>query len=307
MITEDGERLEYDGLVLATGSSARMLPVFDASQPNVHTIRTIADAHRLKTALHPGTRLLIVGCGFVGIEVASSATSMGAEVTVISMDPPVAPAGPLASENAERLLREAGVNLLLDHTVAHLDADGESYRVTTSMGDVLAADHVVVAVGSVPNVEWLANAGIDVSNGVQCDEALRVLGLENVVAAGDIASWPNPTFGGLRMRIEHWSNAVEQGAAAAKTLLATSGAEPFASVPSFWSDHFGIRLQSVGLPGLATRFEVTAGDVGDGVFCAEAYKSDVLVGGVSYGMPRPLVSIRMKLARHGVALEPLEN
>ncbi|MFI6956552.1 NAD(P)/FAD-dependent oxidoreductase [Nocardia sp. NPDC050408] len=307
VISGDGERIEYDGLILATGSSARTLPVFNATRPDVHTIRTINDAQRLTAALQPGTRLLIVGCGFVGVEVASSATSLGAEVTAISMDPPVVPAGPLASDNAARLLRQSGVELHLGHTVAQADPTGPGYRVTTSTGDELATDHVVVAVGSVPNVGWLASAGIDVSNGLQCDETLHVIGLENVVAAGDIVSWPNATFGGSRMRVEHWSNAVEQAGAAAKTLLAGAAAVPFASIPSFWSDHFGIRLQSVGLPGKANRFEVTGGDVPSGVFCAEAYTGDVLVGGVSYGMPRPLLSIRMKLARHGVALEPVQD
>lgn len=307
VVTADGERIGYDGLVLATGSGARRLPAFDAAAPTVHTVRTLADSLRLRRALTPGTRLLIVGCGFVGIEAASSARSLGAEVTVVSLDPPVAPAGALASGHAERLLTGGGVALHLGRTVARAEAAGGAHRVELSDGSTVEADQVVVAVGSVPNVGWLADSGADTGNGVACDEALRVIGLDGVVAAGDIASWPNPAFGGLRMRVEHWSNAVEQGAAAARSLLAGPGAQPFGSVPSFWSDHFGIRLQSVGVPRLADRFEVTAGDPADGVFCAAAYAGDVLVGGVSYGMPRPLVSLRMKLVRQGAALVPVEG
>lgn len=301
-----GERVPYDGLVIATGSGARQLPTFDATLPHVHTVRTLADAAKLRAALTPSTRLLVVGCGFVGIETASSARSLGVEVTVVGMDAPVAPAGPLASTMATRLLAEAGVALHTGHTVREVEEVDGALRVTLSDGAVVVADHVVVAVGSVPHVGWLAGSGAEVSNGLVCDEALRVTGLEDVVAAGDIVSWPNAAFGGMRMRVEHWSNAVEQGAAAARSLLAGSAAEPFGSVPSFWSDHFGIRLQSVGVPRLATRFHVTAGDPETGAFCAEAFADDVLVGGIAYGMPRQLVGIRMKLVRGGVMLAAVE-
>ncbi|MEU7632893.1 FAD/NAD(P)-binding oxidoreductase [Nocardia sp. NPDC049220] len=307
VVTGDGAEVPYDGLILATGSGTRTLPTFDARAANVHHVRKLADAQRLREALRPGTRLLIIGCGFVGIEVASSARSRDVEVTVVGIDPPVAPAGPLASANATRLLTEAGVSLHVGQTVAEVDSTATGYRVTLSGGAVVDADHVVVAVGSVPNVAWLASSGIDIGDGVECDEALRVIGLDDVVAAGDIVGWPNATFGGLRMRVEHWSNAVEQGVAAAKALLARRDAAPFGSVPSFWSDHFGIRLQSVGLPRLADRFEVVAGAAAEETFCAAAYAGDVLVGGVAYGMPRPLVSIRMKLVKGGVALQPVES
>ncbi|GAA4738211.1 FAD-dependent oxidoreductase [Nocardioides endophyticus] len=299
-----GEQLPYDGLVLATGSGARTLPLFDPEAPHVHAVRTLPDALRLKEVLRPGTRLLIVGCGFVGIETASSARSLGVEVTVVGLDEPVAPAGRLASAQATRLLVDAGVDLRVGQTVETVEPAGSGYRVTLTDGSVVGADHVVVAVGSVPNVGWLAGSGLDVQNGVECDAALRVVGIEGVVAAGDIVRWPNAAYGGMPMRVEHWSNAVEQGVAAAASLLAGADAVPFGSVPSFWSDHFGIRLQSVGLPRLATRFEVVEGDPEDGVFCAEAYADDILVGGVAYGMPRPLVRIRMSLVRAGVALAP---
>lgn len=303
--TEDGALVPYHGLIVATGSGARSLPGFDARAPNVHSVRRVADAVRLRAALTPGTRLLIVGCGFVGIEVASSARFLGIDVTVASIDPPAAPAGPLASASATRLLTEAGVDLHVGQTVTEAAPAARGHRVTLSGGAVIDADQIVVAVGSVPNVGWLASAGADISDGVACDTALRVIGLPGVVAAGDVAKWPNPAFGGLPMRIEHWSNAVEQGVAAARALLAGPDAAPFSSVPSFWSDHFGIRLQSVGLPQLASRFEVVAGDPADGRFCAAAYAGEVLVGGVAYGMPRPLVSVRTKLVRAGgAALQP---
>ncbi|WP_326836343.1 FAD-dependent oxidoreductase [Amycolatopsis rhabdoformis] len=307
VVTADGVETPYDGAVLATGSGTRSLPSFDPAAQNVHSVRKLDDALRLSATLSAETKLLIVGCGFVGIEVASSARSRGAQVTVVGLDPPVAPAGPLASAAAVRLLTEAGVRLHVGETVAEVEAAGSGYRVTLSGGAVVEADQVVVAVGSTPNVGWLAGAGLELGDGVECDETLRVAGVADVVAAGDIVRWPNPAFGGLVMRVEHWSNAVEQGVAAAKTLLAGAGATPFGSVPSFWSDHFGIRLQSVGLPRLATRFEVVAGDPDEGVFCAAAYAGETLVGGVAYGMPRPLVMIKVKLAKAGVALQPARS
>lgn len=301
VVTAVGERIPYDGMVVATGSSARTLPGFDLDAPNIHSIRTLADARRLQAALAQGGRLLIVGCGFIGIEVASSARSLGAEVAVVGIDPPVAPAGTVASARATQLLTEAGVELHIGHTVATVaDVDG-IHHVTLSNGIEVEADHIVVAVGAVPNVSWLANSGADISDGVLCDASLRVVGLDGVVAAGDVVRWPNAAFGGMAMRIEHWSNAVEQATAAARTLLAGDAAEPFGSVAGFWSDHFGIRMRSVGLPRLANRFEVVAGEP-DGSFCAHAYADDVLVGGVAYGMARPLAAVRIKLANAGVRL-----
>ncbi|WP_395109695.1 NAD(P)/FAD-dependent oxidoreductase [Actinomadura sp. SCN-SB] len=293
VVTASGDRIPYDGLVVATGSSPRTLP----GLPDAHTIRTIDDAYRLRRVLSEGTRLLIVGCGFIGVEVASSAVSLGARVTMVGLDPPVAPAGRVASARAARLLAEAGVALHVGRTVA----DAGNGQVTLSDGTELDADQIVVAVGAAPNAGWLAGSGADTSDGVLCDASLRVAGLDGVVAAGDVARWPNATFGGMVMRVEHWSNAVEQATAAARTLLAGDAAAPFGSVPSFWSDHFGVRLQSVGLPRLADRFEVVEGEP-DGDFCAHAYAGDVLVGGVAYGMARPLAPVRVKLVKAGVRL-----
>ncbi|MGP3968287.1 NAD(P)/FAD-dependent oxidoreductase [Streptomyces sp. 6N223] len=306
----DGTEVPYAGLVLATGSGTRTLPAFDHAAPTVHVLRTMADALALRDALGPATRLLIVGSGFVGVEVASSARSLGAEVTMASLDEPLAVAGHLVSEAARRLLTDGGVRLVTGHTVTSVDAAaGAAHRIGLSDGSAVDADHVVVAIGSVPNTGWLDGSGASLGDGVVCDERLRVLStdgamddrpLDGVVAAGDIVNWPNPAFGGMPMRVEHWSNAVEQGAAAARTLLHGAEAKPFTGVPSFWSDHFGIRLQSVGLPTLADRFEVIDGTVADGRFAAEAYAGDHLVGGVAYGRPKAMVTLRIKLARTGV-------
>jgi NADPH-dependent 2,4-dienoyl-CoA reductase/sulfur reductase-like enzyme len=296
--TASGETLNYDGLILATGSRARMLPVFDPGHDGVHVLRTLGDSLRLRAALRPGVRLLIVGCGFIGVEVAASARTLGVEVTVVGLDPPLAPAGPLASAVAADLMTRAGVRLHAGCGIVGARAEGQGHRVELSDGTVVEADEIVVAVGSAPNIEWLADSGVGLGDGVLCDATLHAEGSDDVVAAGDIARWPNPLYGDLSMRVEHWTNAVEQGSAAARALLAgRHRAQPFKSVPSFWSDHFGIRLQSVGLPSLADRFDVLAGDPAGGTFAAAAYAGDVLVGGVAYGLPRALVPVRLKLAR----------
>jgi NADPH-dependent 2,4-dienoyl-CoA reductase/sulfur reductase-like enzyme len=294
--TAGGDAVPFDGLVIATGSRPRALTLFGADVPSVHLIRTIRDAIRLRDVLSATTRLLIVGAGFVGVEVAAAARLRGADVTMVSLDEPLTAAGPLVSGTARTLLGRHGVHLHVGQAVATAVAVGGAHRVELDDGTLLGADHVVVAIGALPNTEWLRDSGLVLADGVACDAALRVPQIPGVVAAGDVARWPNPTFGGRSMRVEHWANAVEQGAAAARSLLQGGDAAPFASVPSFWSDHFGVRLQSVGVPGLADRFEVVAGSLQDGIFAAAGYSGDELICGVAYGMPRALAALRLKLA-----------
>jgi 3-phenylpropionate/trans-cinnamate dioxygenase ferredoxin reductase component len=294
--TAGGDAVPFDGLVIATGSRPRTLPLFGTDAPGIHVIRTISDAIRLRDVLSATTRLLIVGAGFVGVEVAAAARLRGADVTMVSLDPPLAAAGPLVSGTAMTLLGRNGVHLHVGQAVTTAEAIGGVHRVEFDDGTALEADHVVVAIGALPNTEWLRGSGAVLADGVACDAALRVPQIPGVVAAGDVARWPNPAFGGRSMRVEHWNNAVEQGAAAARSLLRGEDAAPFASVPSFWSDHFGVRLQSVGVPALADRFEVVAGSLRDGIFAAAGYSDDELICGVAYGMPRALVALKLKLA-----------
>jgi 3-phenylpropionate/trans-cinnamate dioxygenase ferredoxin reductase subunit len=301
--TPDGD-VQFDQLVIATGSTPRRLPGVEPDGGRIFELRAIEDALRLRAELQPGRRLVIVGAGFIGMEVASSARSLGVDVTLVSLDPPLALAGAVVSEAAAALLAAHDVKTLVPATIASLRTRDEVVEVALGDGHVLEADLVVVAIGARPQLDWLATSGLPVDGGLTCDAALRLEGTRGIVAAGDVARWPNPLFGGLSMRVEHWSNAIEQGAAAARTLLLGDDAPAFAGLPSFWSDHFGTRLQSIGLPALADRFDFEGdGRVGE-PFTAAAVRDETVVGAVTYGQPRRLLAFRSRL-QGGVALKPV--
>ena len=300
---EDGEEHPFDGLVVATGSVPRMLPGFDPALPNVFALRTLDDALALRALLtaEAGARLLIVGAGFVGVEVAATARALGAEVEIVSLDPPIAVAGALASGVCAELLAEHGVrSAIAGPRIASVLAGERFEAVVLEDGRRIEADAVVVAVGAAPATAWLEGSGLTLEDGVVCDPSCAAVGAPGVVAAGDVVRWPNELIGGRSMRIEHWTNAAESGAAAARTLLHGSGPQTaYRPVPGFWSDHFGLRLQSVGLPALADRFELVDGAPAERRFAAAAYRGDALVGCVAYALPRTLVQYRLRLARGG--------
>jgi 3-phenylpropionate/trans-cinnamate dioxygenase ferredoxin reductase subunit len=235
------------------------------------------------------------GGGFIGSELASTCRSLGLDVTVLSPLPLLATAlGPLARAATARARRH-GVEVVDDAVVTEIDvADGTS-TVVLADGSTRRAEVVVVAIGAVPHVDWLEGSGATLVDGLVCDETLAAVGLPNVVAAGDVARWPHPALGGDLLRLEHWTNAAEQARAAARRLLNGPGAA-FSAVPSFWSDQFGIRLQGVGLPGLADEATVVSGEPEGDVFVAEYRRGGVLVGAIAAGAPAALVPYRQKLA-----------
>lgn len=296
--TKAGRRLPFDGLVIATGSVPRRLHAIDYGRPGVHELRTLDDALALREALAGRPRVALIGCGFIGVEVACAARRAGAEVTIVSLDPPLIVAGALVAAVCEQILIDEGVELRLGRSVAERRGEEGEHELLLDDGTSLEADLVVVAVGARPQTDWLKDSGLTIDDGVLCDASCAVLGADGVVAAGDVARWPNQLFGSLPIRIEHWTNAVEQGMAAARTLLRGSGPETvYAPVPSFWSDHFGTRLQSVGLPLLGDRTEVVAGSLEERRFVAASYRGEELVGATTYGMVRELVRYRARLAR----------
>lgn len=228
----DGWALGYDGLVIATGVSPRRLPS-GHELTGVHTLRTRDDADRLRAALLEGPRVVVVGAGFLGAEVAAVASQIGLEVSLVyPQSVPMGQLGVLVGSALAELHADRGVRLHTGTSVAELVADrGRVAGVRLVDGSRLDADLVLVAIGSVPNTGWLQGSGLGLSDGVECDALCRAA--PGVVAAGDVASWFHPGVG-RRVRVEHRMNAAEQGHAAARTLLDLPSA--FAPVPYAWSD-----------------------------------------------------------------------
>jgi 3-phenylpropionate/trans-cinnamate dioxygenase ferredoxin reductase component len=245
--SDDGDiTLGYDGLVIATGSVARQWPV-QLGLDGVVSLRSAEDSLGMRALLADAKRVAIVGAGFIGLEVASSATALGVAATVIEMaEIPLAHA--LGVELGERLAaahRARGVELRCGVGVERIEGGTRVERIVLQDGSVVEADVVLVAIGATPAVGWLESSGLDLSAGVACDSCCRVLGAESVVAAGDVASWVNPLYD-RRMRVEHWTNAIQQATFAAGALLGVAPEEGFSSAPYFWSDQFDLKLQSYG-------------------------------------------------------------
>ncbi|MFS8199614.1 NAD(P)/FAD-dependent oxidoreductase [Streptomyces sp. CWNU-52B] len=292
---DDGERLPYRGLVVATGMRPRRLPC-PGPVHGRHTVRTLADAQGLREALiRPGARVVVIGAGFIGCEVAATALALGA-AQVTAVDPlPLPMIGPLGDLLARALLdrhERRGVRFVLGVRVTGFEGDDRVTGVVLADGTTLAADVVVESVGSVANTEWLAGNGLDLTDGVLTDEHLRVGGRPDVVAVGDVARFPNARYDTVARRVEHWSIPADTAKHAARVLAAhltgtALALAPFAPLPTFWSDQHDFRLQSFGAPVLGKDdVRVLDGDPGgdpDGDFLAGYHRDGRLVGVVSLG------------------------
>lgn len=288
---DDGEALPYGGLVVATGMRPRRLRC-PGPATGRHTVRTLADARHLREALtRPGVRVVVVGAGFIGCEVAATAVALGAaEVTVV--DPlPLPMVGPLGELLAQALRdrhEQRGVRFALGTGVSGFEGDDRVTGVVLADGTVLAADVVVESVGSVANTEWLDGNGLDLADGVLTDEHLRVGGRPDVIAVGDVARFPNARYDGVPRRVEHWSIPTDTAKHAARVLAAhlngtEAGLAPFAPLPTFWSDQHDFRLQSFGAPALGTEdVRVLEGDL-DGDVLVGYHATGRLVGVVALG------------------------
>ncbi|MEU5416537.1 NAD(P)/FAD-dependent oxidoreductase [Streptomyces clavifer] len=275
VLLADGGRTGYEGLIVATGVRPRRLPGEGA-----HVLRTLDDAVALRDRLLPGRRLVVVGAGFLGAEAAAVARSLGAEVTLL--EPAPVPLAHAVGEKVGRVLSEAhrdhGVDLRTGVTVVRADGNG----VRLADGEVIEADDVLVAVGSVPNTDWLTGSGLTVDDGLLCDEFSAAA--PDVYGAGDVARWHNPLFG-VPMRVEHRTNAAEQGMAAARNLLKPLARKPFAPVPYFWSDQYGMKVQAHGCLRGHDDVAVVEGDLAGRRFLAAYRTGDHLAGVLAVGMP----------------------
>lgn len=293
-----GERLAFDGLVIATGAVARQLPGTRWMR-GLFTLRSFEDSLAIRAAAESARRVVVVGAGFIGSEVASSCRAMGCEVTVIEAMPvPLARAVGAEMGSALGALHAAhGVDLRTGAGVAAVEGSQQVEAVRLTDGSVIDADVVVVGIGVRPATDWLDGSGVVVDDGVLCDEFCAATGasgrLDGIVAAGDVARWFNPLFG-RSMRVEHWTNAVEQAEAAARTLV-RGPTTPFAPVPYFWSDQYGARIRYVGHAGLGAEVEVVEGSTADLKFVATYRENGRLVAALTLDMPHRVMHYRAQI------------
>ena len=292
---DTAEALEYGELVIATGLMPRTLPGAQRLQ-GVCTIRGAADSLVLKRELDNAKQALVIGGGFIGAEFAGAARLRGIDVTIVEMqDQPLAHLlGTAVGARLAELHRRRGTVVLTGAMVIGFLGEGRVSAVELADGRTLNADTVVVGIGAAPAVEWLESSGLQISDGVSCDQDLRVAGTTNVYAAGDIARWPHPLYG-EEMRIEHWTNANEHGDLVAASIL--DQARPPAQVPYVWSDQYERRIQIVGRPNdgrLATLLDEDDVEQWAAIYTDEA---DVVVGAVAVGNPRLIMKCRRAIAQ----------
>jgi 3-phenylpropionate/trans-cinnamate dioxygenase ferredoxin reductase subunit len=292
---DDGERVGFDGLVIATGASPRQLPGTPALA-GIHTLRSLDDCLSLRADLDASPRVAVVGAGFIGAEVAATCRARGLDVTLIEALPlPLANALPAAiGEVCAAAHRDNGVDLRCGVGVSACAGGTRVERVVLSDGAEVPADVVVVGVGVAPNTDWLVSSGLALDDGVVCDQTLAA-SAPGIVAAGDVARWQHPLFG-ESVRVEHWTNAVEQAEAAARRLLAgPEAAEPFASVPFVWSDQYDRKFQSAGRFGPGDEMQVFHGSLEERRFVALFRRGDRLVGALGVNRVRQLIGYRQMI------------
>ena len=299
----DGSVLGFDGLVIATGAHPRRLAGQDTFD-HVHELRTLDDAMRLRSEIADGgRRVVVVGAGFIGLEAAATAKSLGNDVVVLegASAPLIRGLGAEMGEAIADLHRAHGVDVRCGVLIDGLTAEG----VRLAGGEIVAADAVVVGIGVTPNTQWLEGSGLQLRDGVVCDANLNALDVSGqtvagVFAAGDVARWPNGLFG-EEMRIEHWTNAAEQGAQVALNLRHLAAGEPFEAyepLPFFWSDQYEHRIQFLGRAAADDRVQVVAGSVADGKFLTLFGRNGKLHGALGVNAPRWVMPTRKLFIEH---------
>ena len=286
-----GERLRFDGLVIATGASPKRLPGTDHLD-GVHTLRTLDDCLEIRAALDASPRrVAVVGAGFIGAEVAATCRQRGIDVTLVEALPvPLERGlGPEMGSVVADVHRDHGVDVRLGVGVVLIEGGQRVERIRLTDGAVLEIDLVVIGIGVAPNTAWLEGSGLTVDNGVVCDATCTAA--PGVVAAGDVARWPNHRFDEV-MRVEHWDNAIAMGTHAARSLLAGPLAEPFTPIPWFWSDQYDRKIQLAGRAAPEDRVEVVSGSVEERRFVAFYGRNDRIVGVLGMNQPAKVMRWR---------------
>lgn len=300
VVVAGGERLSYGQLLVTTGSRNRSLPVPGVHLPGIVDLRDPADADQIRAKAEAGARIVCVGMGFIGAEVAASLRQLGCEVTVVEIFETTLfrILGGEIGRVLEGVHRDHGVRMLFNDTVAAFEGDGRLERVRTSSGSAIDADLAVVGVGTEPVVELMAGTGLDRGGGIPVGPTLETE-IPGVFAAGDVALHEHPRFG--PMRVEHFDNAIKQGEAVARNMLGR--AEVFDDPHWFWSDQYDLQIQ---MAGFAPKWDqmILRGSLEERSFCAFLLDpSGVLRSTVSLSWPRD-VRRSFELIRRGIAPDP---
>jgi NADPH-dependent 2,4-dienoyl-CoA reductase/sulfur reductase-like enzyme len=295
----NGDVHAFSALIAATGLRPKRLQVANGELAGRHAVRTLDDAIGLRAALVPGARVIILGAGFIGCEVAATARKLGCEVTVVApgVHPIVRPLGVELAKEIQRRHEAEGVRFVMKTTITELIGENRIAGVVLDNGEQLACDVLIEAIGSYANTEWLAGTDIDITDGILTDGAMRAIRTdgtvhENVFAIGDVARFANPLFDDVARRVEHWNIPTDTGKRVGQVLAAMlNGAEnwpavldeKFAPIPSFWSDQYEMHILAFGLLALADEVKLIHGEIeGDCVF--GYYRAGSMVGVCGIGL-----------------------
>jgi 3-phenylpropionate/trans-cinnamate dioxygenase ferredoxin reductase subunit len=310
--TDDGREHPWCALVIATGLRSRRLDL--PLTAGRHSVRTLDDAMALRDELVPGARVVIVGAGFIGCEVAATARKLGCEVTIIApgAEPLIRPLGALVGAELRRRHEQHGVSFALGRMVTAILGDTTFEGVQLDNGEVIAGEVLVEAIGSVCNSDWLDGTSLDLTDGVLADSALRAVSTDGTVrddvyVVGDIARFPNRMFDDVARRIEHWNIPTDTGKRAGAVLgarLAADGSfaevveREFTPMPAFWSNQFEVSVQAYGLPALNDGdIRILLGDL-SGAVVVGYYRADRLIGVVGLGLKAELLPFRQEIAAY---------
>ncbi|WP_227997023.1 NAD(P)/FAD-dependent oxidoreductase [Nocardia australiensis] len=301
LVLDDGSEWTYEQLVIATGAAARPAPW---SCPGVHVLRTLADARALRAGLSEARELLVVGAGFIGAELASLARGCGIAVTMVDEAelPMARVAGAVLGARFAGLHREHAVDTRFGVRVGTLEHDGERVRAELSDGSVVHADIVAVGIGAVPDIGWLASAGLPVRNGLECDEFGRVRGHDRIHAVGDVACWHQPRSG-TAARIEHWTNAIEQAVCVAHNIVHPDEPVPHDPVAYVWSDQYDWKIQLIGARDLTRDPQIIEQPEPFRMAALWSDEHGIVTGGVTVNWPRASVRMRKAVGRDIPAAE----
>jgi len=295
----DGVTHAYSALIAATGLRPKRLQVPNGDLTGRHAVRTLDDAIGLRAALVPGAKVVILGAGFIGCEVAATARKLGCAVTVVApgVHPIVRPLGVELAKEIQRRHEAEGVRFIMKSTITDLIGESHLTGVALDSGEELACDVLVEAIGSHTNTEWLDENDVDIADGILTDNAMRAVRLdgsahENFFAIGDVARFANPLFDDVARRVEHWNIPTDTGKRVGQVLAAMLNQaenwpgvldEKFAPIPSFWSDQFEMHILAFGLLALADEVKLIHGEIeGDCVF--GYYRGGQMVGVCGIGL-----------------------